>query len=95
MQAVRQADGQQLKHIGEQQFEDPRLKQLIVHYKARNFPFSLSSEEKQAWQQWRADRLQRQSTDFVQQLQKLAKQGVDDYLLTELQLWFENVMSEG
>jgi exodeoxyribonuclease-1 len=38
-------------------FDDPRLSELLFRYRARNFPHSLSGQEKQAWQQHRAARL--------------------------------------
>ena len=38
-------------------FADPRLDELLLRYRARNFPHSLSAVEQAQWQQWRAERL--------------------------------------
>ena len=38
-------------------FDDPRLAELLLRYRARNFPHSLSEPEQQAWQQHRSARL--------------------------------------
>ena len=38
-------------------FDDPRLSELLLRYRARNFPHSLSEQEQQAWQQHRTARL--------------------------------------
>jgi exodeoxyribonuclease-1 len=37
--------------------DDARLEELFFRYRARNFPESLSPEEAQQWEQWRAARL--------------------------------------
>jgi exodeoxyribonuclease-1 len=34
-------------------FEDPRLPEMLFRYRARNFPDSLSSEERQHWEEHR------------------------------------------
>lgn len=38
-------------------FEDPRLNELFVHYKARNYPGSLSDEETLLWEEYQQQRL--------------------------------------
>ena len=38
-------------------FDDPRLSELLLRYRARNFPHSLSEQEQQTWQQHRSARL--------------------------------------
>jgi exodeoxyribonuclease-1 len=38
-------------------FVDPRLDELVLRYRARNFPHSLSAAEQAQWQQWRTERL--------------------------------------
>ena len=38
-------------------FDDPRLAELLLRYRARNFPTSLSEQEQQLWQQHRSARL--------------------------------------
>jgi exodeoxyribonuclease-1 len=38
-------------------FDDSRLDELLFRYRARNFPASLSPEELQRWEEYRAARL--------------------------------------
>ena len=75
-------------------FIDERLDPLLLHYKARNFPRSLAEDEVRSWEQWRADRLQRQMQAFVQRLNQLATTIADEnkqFILQELQLWAESI----
>jgi len=53
---VRHADG---KTFSEQQFvfQDARLNAMLLRYRARNFPDSLSIEERGQWEEWRRERL--------------------------------------
>lgn len=89
--AVRNADAKQLADF-HPAFQDERLSGLLLHYKARNFPRSLSETELAEWEVWRAERLRRQLPDFMKSLQELAQQGADEFMLQELQLWLESVM---
>lgn len=76
-------------------FTDERLTPLLLHYKARSYPSSLSEDETMAWEAWRAARLQRSSPSFVSALQALATRATDDrsqFLLQELQLWAESIV---
>ncbi|HEX7640854.1 MAG TPA: exodeoxyribonuclease I [Burkholderiaceae bacterium] len=38
-------------------FDDARLEEIVFRYRARNFPSSLNTEERQEWEEWRAARL--------------------------------------
>ena len=38
-------------------FEDPRLRELLFRYRARNWPATLSVEERARWDAWRRERL--------------------------------------
>lgn len=78
------------------EFQDSRLKELLVHYKARNFPKSLSESEQKEWEDWRKNRLHHQSLSYVKSIQKLSKTASDSqlFLLQELQLWLQNVSPE-
>ncbi|HEX8957314.1 MAG TPA: exodeoxyribonuclease I [Burkholderiaceae bacterium] len=38
-------------------FDDARLEEIVFRYRARNFPSSLNTEERQKWEEWRAARL--------------------------------------
>jgi len=95
MEAVRNGDANDLADFNPE-FQDARLKDLLVHYKARNFPKSLSESEQHEWEQWRRNRLENQAGSYARSLQKLAKTADDSqsFLLQELQLWLENVTPE-
>jgi exodeoxyribonuclease-1 len=45
---VRALEPAQLSH-GHWMFDDPRLPELLFRYRARNFPDTLNSEERQRW----------------------------------------------
>jgi len=46
-------------------FQDPRYRQLLFLYRARNFPESLSEEEINQWEEWRFQRLTGSSTGYL------------------------------
>ncbi len=78
-------------------FADERLPELLLHYKAKNFPNSLSEPEVETWQKYRADRLNRQSKFFLAEMEKFTKdpevQQNDEkqFLLQELYLWYQSL----
>jgi exodeoxyribonuclease-1 len=76
------------------EFDDERLPELLLHYKARNFSKSLAQDEMEAWEAWRAAHLQQQVPRFVVSLQKLAKTSDESkqFILQELQLWAESIL---
>lgn len=93
VQAVVSADERNLADY-HPQFQDERLDQLLLHYKARNFPKVLSVDEIRAWEEWRVARLQRQLPGFMKSLERLGKQELTDsqqFIMQELQLWLENI----
>lgn len=55
-QKVRLAQPQALASL-EQEFKDPRLREMLFRYRARHFIETLSEEELVRWQQWRHQRL--------------------------------------
>ena len=73
-------------------FHDPRLADLLLHYKARNFENSLSESEHTAWEQYRVDRIKAQANNYIKRIQELAESGADSFLLEELQLWYQSLM---
>ncbi|MEO6761116.1 MAG: exodeoxyribonuclease I [Candidatus Saccharimonadales bacterium] len=81
-------------------FRDDRLKQLLPLYKARNFSKSLTSEERAAWEDFRAHRLldggqASRAVKYMSRLVELKATNKDDqkgYLLEELQLYAESIM---
>jgi len=68
-----------------------------LHYKARNFPKTLSSDEREMWQTWRAVRVQAQLPKYMAALQRLATSALDsgkEFIVQELQLWAESILPE-
>ena len=78
-------------------FADERLPELLLHYKAKNFPRSLSEIETAEWQKYRADRLNRQASFFLAEMEKFTKDpevqasNEKQFLLQELHLWYQNL----
>ena len=78
-------------------FADERLPGLLLHYKARNFPKTLSSDERAMWQTWRAARIQAQLPKYMAALQRFAASALDpgkEFIVQELQLWAESILPE-
>lgn len=76
-------------------FTDERLSLLLMHYKARNFPKSLSEDESIAWEKWRTNRINAALPNYVKSLQRISATTTDEnkqFILQELQLWAESVM---
>ena len=93
VEAVRNADERELADF-HPEFQDERLAPLLLHYKARNFPRSLSEDDLAQWETWRAQRLQAQLPGFMASLQRLAPTATDEqqFILQELQLWAESTL---
>lgn len=95
MDKVRNADVNTLADM-HPDFTDERLNDLLLHYKARNYPQSLAEDEAERWEAWRADRIKRQLPEFVARLQQLATIHASDeskgYVLQEIQLWAESIV---
>ncbi|WP_151703004.1 exodeoxyribonuclease I [Nitrincola alkalilacustris] len=56
MEQVRRADLEQLAEL-DLPFQDPRLEEMLLRYKARNFPQTLSDDEQQRWEEYRSQKL--------------------------------------
>ena len=95
VETVRNADENTLADFNPN-FTDERLSDLLLHYKARNYPKTLSEGEMKVWEAWRAERLTSQLPDYLKALQRLAASADDTkrFLLEELQLWAEAIMPE-
>ena len=91
IEAVRNADERALSDF-HPEFSDDRLPSLLLHYKARSFPRSLSEDESVAWEKWRSERIQSQLPTFLASLRRLAATANETqvFLLQELQLWAES-----
>lgn len=93
VEAIRNADAKKLADF-HPDFVDERLSPLLLHYKARNFPSSLSEGETVVWETWRSQKISSLMPDFVKSLQKIASQVTDNnklFVLQELQLWAESI----
>lgn len=83
-------------------FTDPRLKGLLPLYKARNFPNTLTDEEREVWESHREQALAGGGAEsamarFGERLSELASTKTDSheqYLLEELRLYAESIMPE-
>ncbi len=96
VEAVRNASPDELADF-HPEFDDERLAPLLLHYKARSFPDTLSESEAASWEAWRAERIKKQLPGFMKSLQRLATTASDEssqFLLQELQLWAESVVPE-
>lgn len=102
MSVVRAADANELSDLN-LNFKDGRLALLLPLYKARNFPKSLSDQERLAWDEFRKNKLlaggdSSKAAIFFKRLEELSKTpGIDDekrYLLEELNLYAQSVMPE-
>lgn len=93
VQTVAAADERTLADM-HPEFQDERLSALLLHYKARNFPRSMSADESIAWEKWRLGRIQDQLPGFMKSMERLSRQTLTDeqqFILQELQLWLDNI----
>ena len=70
------------------EFDDERLPELLLHYKGRNFPETLSDTEAEQYEKYRTARLQRQLPKFMEELEKIE----DDFLKEELFLYMQSLV---
>ena len=71
-------------------FQDPRIPQLLFHYRARHFYRTLNRAEQIKWQKYRRKKLEAEVLRFEQSLQELAAQNEnDEEKLTLLQKVYE------
>ena len=84
--AVRNADANKLADF-HPDFHDPRLPELLLHYKGRNFPETLSESEMEKYEEYRQARLKRQAPKFMLELEKIQ----DDFLKEELMLYMQSL----
>ena len=89
--AVRNADARTLADF-HPDFTDDRLPELLIHYKARNFKNSLTEDEAESWEAYRRARLNRQAPKFAAEIIKFRQAGADDFLLEELELWYQSLL---
>jgi exodeoxyribonuclease-1 len=94
MASVRAAGPKELRGY-DPSFSDKRLRELLLRYKARNYPSSLTDAERAEWEAYRSARLKKGLPHFVDELQKAVKTRTDQeaqYVLEELRLYAESIM---
>jgi exodeoxyribonuclease-1 len=99
MRAVRAAKPEELAGLAAD-FRDERLKSLLPLYKARNYPRSLDSDERAAWDEFCQQKLLSGGNDsrlakYFARLEELGKTQLKDeqkYLLEELQLYGQSIV---
>ena len=85
MQELRGMDPMTLA-AGAPPFDDPRVPQMVFRYRARNFPETLSTEDRASWDDYRIhqfgtdDRLQNAITDTEHRLQHAPNEALSDLL---------------
>lgn len=87
--AVRNASPEQLADF-HPDFIDERLPELLLHYKGRNYPDSLSENELAKWEEYRKARLERLTPKFLSELEQFYHK--DEYIGEELKLYFESLI---
>lgn len=95
VEAVRNMDERKLADF-HPDFTDERLPELLLHFKARNYPRSLSEAELSQWEAWRSERINSQIPIAVESIGRLSKEQLTDdqqFILSELQLWIENIIT--
>lgn len=93
IETVRNASERELADFNPE-FADERLAPLLLHYKARNYPKTLSTDEAKVWEQWRTERISRQLPGFMKSLERLSRSESNEsklFILQELQLWLESI----
>lgn len=73
-------------------FHDPRLPDLLLHYKARNFEKALTGSEHKKWDEYRMSRIKAKQNEYIKAIQDLAAKGADSFVLEELQLWYQSLL---
>lgn len=93
MSAVRAAQAEDLVDFNPN-FVDERLAELLFRYKARNYPRSLSQDERENWENYRTVRIQSDMPRFSAEMQRLNREVTDEkaFLLSELHLWAESIV---
>lgn len=87
VEAVRNAEADKLADF-HPEFDDERLAGLLLHYKGRNYPESLSEEEMEEYEKYRTSRLKAQAPTFLAELENVR----DDFIKEELRLYIESLV---
>jgi exodeoxyribonuclease-1 len=76
-------------------FNDERLPELLLRYKARNFPQSLSESEQTKWEEYRSAKFERELPGYMNRLAQLAVDPVNkdkQFVFEEIQIWAESIV---
>ena len=84
--AVRNAEPSKLADF-HPEFDDERLPKLLLHYKGRNYPETLSDSEMEAYETYRTERLKRLAPRFMAELEQVK----DDFVKQELLLYMQSL----
>ena len=84
--AVRNAEPSRLTDF-HPEFDDERLPELLLHYKGRNYPETLSDSEMEAYEAYRTERLKRLAPRFMAELEQVK----DDFVKQELLLYMQSI----
>ena len=84
--AVRNAESSKLADF-HPDFIDERLPELLLHYKGRNYPETLSETEAETYEEYRTARLRRQVSRFMAELEQVK----DDFIKQELLLYMQSL----
>ncbi|GAB6067356.1 exodeoxyribonuclease I [Methylothermus subterraneus] len=83
LDAIRQLPPERLRELA-LEFDDPRLPEMVFRYRARNWPQTLSAEERRRWDEFRLKRLTRPESgasivwsQYLQELRALARSEAD------------------
>ncbi|WP_409523229.1 exodeoxyribonuclease I [Nitrincola sp. MINF-07-Sa-05] len=101
MEQVRRAELEQLVGL-DLPFQDPRLEEMLLRYKARNFPQTLSDDEQERWEEYRSQKLLHGDKggymtlpQFYETLNQLGAEHASDertmQILEELALYAESI----
>ena len=92
MAEVRSSDETALANLTPK-FDDKRLRELYIRYKARNYPKTLNENERKLWEDYRMKKFVDVSPSFMQSLQKQAALHAHNneaqFIIEELRLWAE------
>lgn len=101
MSAVRAASVTELADFSPSDFKDKRLQTLLPRYKARNYPDSMTDEDRAAWEEFRKQQLlggdaNSRAARYFKRLAELAAQDnltpEKQFLLEELQLYGQSIL---
>jgi exodeoxyribonuclease-1 len=90
---VRGASGAALASLSPR-FRDPRLPELYLRYKARNYPDSLTAAERTDWETYRAQRLAADWPAFAATMERVGATATATQmsLLTDLTMWAQSIL---